>query len=127
MPQSQPGKTLVTAPLIARTSGYMPPEIQGAKFSPKSDMYSYGIVALEVYTALKAYDPQRVDAALYEHCEESIQQLEKFQTIQDPAIVRLKDMKLLKMFHSVILACLKRHSIRATSATVMQYWTEYDT
>ena len=45
MPQSQPGKTLVTAPLVARTSGYMPPEIQGSKFSPKSDMYSYGIVS----------------------------------------------------------------------------------
>ena len=33
LPQSSSGRTLVTAPLIARTNGYTPPEVLGLKFS----------------------------------------------------------------------------------------------
>ena len=44
LPQVQQNKTMVTAPLIARTEGYFPPEITSGKFSDKSDVYSYGVV-----------------------------------------------------------------------------------
>lgn len=37
---------MVTAPVIARTEGYFPPELTTGKFSDKSDVYSYGVVRL---------------------------------------------------------------------------------
>ena len=49
MPKHDSCRTLVTAPIIAQTNGYSPPEVQSGKFSPKSDMYSYGIVSWEGY------------------------------------------------------------------------------
>lgn len=44
LPQTDEGQTLVTAPMIARTSGYFPPEILNGKISVKSDVFSYGVV-----------------------------------------------------------------------------------
>lgn len=43
--QIKENKTMVTAPVIARTEGYFPPEFTTGKFSDKSDVYSYGVVS----------------------------------------------------------------------------------
>ena len=45
LPAIKEGRTVVTAPLIACTEGYCPPEITSGQFSAKSDMYSYGVVS----------------------------------------------------------------------------------
>ena len=45
LPQMKEGRTVVTAPMIARTEGYFPPELPNGLFSPKSDMYSFGVVS----------------------------------------------------------------------------------
>ena len=43
LPKSVSGRTMVTAPLLARTEGYFPPEIMSGKLSP---LYSSGVVSL---------------------------------------------------------------------------------
>ena len=46
LPKVTEGRTLVTAPIFAKSLGYFPPELQEmTKHSPKSDMYSYGVVS----------------------------------------------------------------------------------
>ena len=36
---------VVTAPIVARSEGYFPPELLSGEFSVKSDVYSYGVVS----------------------------------------------------------------------------------
>ena len=38
------GRTMLTAPMVAKSIGYSPPEMDTCHMSPKSDMYSYGVV-----------------------------------------------------------------------------------
>ena len=43
-PEVKDGKTFVTAKAFAKTEGYYPPDIVRGQISPKSDVYSYGVV-----------------------------------------------------------------------------------
>ena len=52
MPNIKTGKTVVTSPFVAFTQGYCAPEVTEGHCSPKSDVYSHGIVSdmiLRVY------------------------------------------------------------------------------
>ena len=48
MPRHSSGRTLVSAPMFARTDGYFAPELIGRRVSPKSDIYSFGVVSFYV-------------------------------------------------------------------------------
>lgn len=47
LPRTVGDRTLLKAPYFARTEGYYPPELSEGLFSPKSDMYSYGVVSYQ--------------------------------------------------------------------------------
>ena len=40
------GRSMFTAKGFARSEGYYPPELMYGRYSPKSDVYSYGVVSL---------------------------------------------------------------------------------
>ena len=40
------GRSFVTAAVVAKSLGYSPPEMDTCRVSPKSDVYSYGVVSL---------------------------------------------------------------------------------
>ena len=49
LPASLPeGYTLITTALTVKSLGYSAPELDGGRHSPKSDVYSYGMVSLIV-------------------------------------------------------------------------------
>lgn len=37
---------MITAPMVAKSLGYCPPEMDTCHMSPKSDVFSYGVVSV---------------------------------------------------------------------------------
>ena len=85
LPRVVGDRTLLKARTFVRTEGYYPPELSEGLYSPKSDVYSYGVVStfmnmnqdsypmhtcvflqvvLETYTGQKAYSTHREDRRL---------------------------------------------------------------
>ena len=50
MPKIYEGYSLVTAPVCVKSIGYSAPEIDTNHQSPKTDVYSYGIVSVHLIT-----------------------------------------------------------------------------
>ena len=46
LPQLSHGKTMFSAPFIARSEGYYPSEVTSGHFSDRSDVYCFGVVSL---------------------------------------------------------------------------------
>ena len=49
IPQLVGGRSVITAAVVAKSLGYSPPEMDMCHVSPKSDVYSYGVVCTYVY------------------------------------------------------------------------------
>lgn len=49
IPKTKSGRKLITAPLVARTEGYFPPEILSGKISSLCDVCGCGVVSLWHY------------------------------------------------------------------------------
>ncbi|CAN6333781.1 unnamed protein product [Urochloa humidicola] len=62
--------------------GYIPPEYgMGSRISPEGDVYSYGIILLEILTAKRPTDEFKDDFTLHKYVEEGLTQ---FSSILDP-------------------------------------------
>ena len=136
---------MVTAPLIARTEGYFPPELTSGKFSDKSDVFSYGVVrlkfmwyvynynlfqvTLETYTGLVTYKECRSDPKLVsafwsassslqtELTEDYRQTPQDLESISDK-ILPPPEFSFTHVVYEVVSKCLRSHSKRPKSAEV---------
>lgn len=118
------GRTLVTAPGFCRTEGYYPPELSQGQYSTKSDVYSYGVVVLETYSGLVPYDVHRKeDKRLTEYLEDKLKSVELFGTIGDKKAATCAPY-LIQLLHKIVSVSLVRHSKRAYTEKIMQFWNE---
>ncbi|XP_005006592.2 interleukin-1 receptor-associated kinase 4 isoform X1 [Cavia porcellus] len=80
-------QTVMTSRIVG-TTAYMAPEALRGEITPKSDIYSFGVVLLEIITGLPAVDEKREPQLLLD-IKEEIEDEEK--TIEDYVDVKMKD------------------------------------
>jgi serine/threonine protein kinase len=122
LPKQRDGKSMFTSKMFARTEGYFAPEIASGKYSHRSDVYSYGVVALETFSGLKAYDTGREDERLVEHCEESLLSQEQFCALADKRTKRRCPQLLRGKLFRIITRSLSKHSKRPSSTEILSIW-----
>lgn len=121
LPESILGRTMVTAPFIARTEGYFPPELMSGRISPLCDVYSCGVLVLETYSGLKAYSKDRSDAELVDYTEDLRSNADKFLELADSSLPTV-ECSVSEAFRRVANNCLKRHSQRPKANEALLMW-----
>lgn len=124
LPSSVHGHTMVTASALAKSLGYCPPEMDTCHHSPKSDVYSYGVVVLETFSGKPAYMKDRDDPILTEHLDDQRKSIDEFKTIADPKTHDELAHYLMALYYKIIEQCLLKHRLRPESEKVMQWWNE---
>nr|XP_036310421.1 interleukin-1 receptor-associated kinase 4 isoform X2 [Pipistrellus kuhlii] len=64
-------QTIMTSRIVG-TTAYMAPEALRGEITPKSDIYSFGVVLLEIITGLPAVDEHREPQLLFEYLQKSL-------------------------------------------------------
>uniref|UniRef100_A0A1X7VDJ8 Protein kinase domain-containing protein n=1 Tax=Amphimedon queenslandica TaxID=400682 RepID=A0A1X7VDJ8_AMPQE len=102
LPQQESGRSQITAPVMAKTEGYFPPEIISGKISTLSDVYSCGVLC---HTEDERCDIAKIKAIADTRVPESIsdQDCERLQFIINSCLSRYTKRpanKVLKMLES---------------------------
>lgn len=97
-------QTVMTSRIVG-TTAYMAPEALRGEITPKSDIYSFGVVLLEIITGLPAVDEQREPQLLLDIREE-IEDEEKH--IEDYIDAKMKDVDSISVenMYSIANLCL---------------------
>ncbi|XP_077790793.1 interleukin-1 receptor-associated kinase 4 isoform X5 [Podarcis muralis] len=106
---------------IVGTAAYMAPEALRGEITPKSDIFSFGVVLLEIITGLTPVDENR-DPQLLLSIKEEIEDEEK--TIQDYVDEKMSSWNIasIEQMYSVACQCLhEKKNRRPDSKTVRQH------
>ncbi|XP_075407970.1 interleukin-1 receptor-associated kinase 4 isoform X3 [Tenrec ecaudatus] len=97
-------QTIMTSRIVG-TTAYMAPEALRGEITPKSDIYSFGVVLLEIITGLPAVDEHR-DPQLLLDIKEEIEDEEK--VIEDYVDMKMNDVdpSAVEAMYSVASQCL---------------------
>ncbi|XP_077026742.1 interleukin-1 receptor-associated kinase 4 isoform X2 [Tamandua tetradactyla] len=97
-------QTVMTSRIVG-TTAYMAPEALRGEITPKSDIYSFGVVLLEIITGLPAVDEHREPQLLLD-IKEEIEDEEK--TIEDYIDMKMNDIDStsVEIMYSVASQCL---------------------
>ncbi|CAK6443542.1 unnamed protein product [Pipistrellus nathusii] len=116
-------QTIMTSRIVG-TTAYMAPEALRGEITPKSDIYSFGVVLLEIITGLPAVDEHREPQLLLD-IKEEIEDEEK--TIEDYVDKKMNDIDFtsIETMYSVASQCLnEKKNKRPDIKTVQQLLQE---
>lgn len=116
-------QTIMTSRIVG-TTAYMAPEALRGEITPKSDIYSFGVVLLEIITGLPAVDEHREPQLLLD-IKEEIEDEEK--TIEDYVDKKMNDVDFtsIETMYSVASQCLnEKKNKRPDIKTVQQLLQE---
>lgn len=104
--------------VIIGTSGYMPPESIEHTVSNKLDVYAYGVILLEILTALRPYDNKRDDPALFNHVPKDFDEFKKGNFVDEKVGV-WGEATVLQVFRLARRCLLRRAETRPTMTEIM--------
>ncbi|CAO2835898.1 unnamed protein product [Amaranthus hypochondriacus] len=122
------GVGLDSSHVIAGTHGYIAPEYgYTLKVNEKSDIYSFGVVLLELVTGKKAIEPEFGDNDIVSWVSSKLTNTNHIiQSIIDPTILESHKEKMVKMLRIAILCTSKLPERRPTMRSVVQMLEEIE-
>lgn len=111
-------QTIMTSRIVG-TTAYMAPEALRGEITPKSDIYSFGVVLLEIITGLPAVDEHREPQLLLD-IKEEIEDEEK--TIEDYVDKKMNDIDFtsIETMYSVASQCLNEKKNKRPDIKMVQ-------
>ncbi|XP_036152942.1 interleukin-1 receptor-associated kinase 4 isoform X1 [Myotis myotis] len=111
-------QTVMTSRIVG-TTAYMAPEALRGEITPKSDIYSFGVVLLEIITGLPAVDEHREPQLLLD-IKEEIEDEEK--TIEDYVDKKMNDIDFtsIETMYSVASQCLNEKKNKRPDIKMVQ-------